>query len=561
MLLELRAERYTVIDRARVEFGPGLNLLTGETGAGKSILIDALVLLLGGKASAEVVRHGEERAVLECSFEATEQAVAVLAESGIDVEEEVILLRREISATGKGRVFINGQASTVAVLRQVGPELALVHAQGETTGSFDAGQQRGTLDRFAGVDLTEVGEAFAAWQGATRALRAMEGDAAERERMADLWRFQAGEIEELGIADAEEDARLEAEKRVLANADRLYGAAMAAHELLYEAESSAESTIGAALKQVEELARFEPRFAEAVAQLAGARAAVEDADGEVRRFADGVQGSPERLDELQDRLAAMDRLKRKYGPTLGEVLAYGAEAARRLGEVENREERMAELRAERGAAAERYETAAGRVSAARVKAAGELSERAEREINELAMRARFGIAVRAEEEESGWTGTGWDAVEFRIATNRGEPMKGLDEIASGGEMSRVMLALKVAVEEQVRERSGEAAQQRSLIFDEIDVGIGGSAAEAVGQRLKALARGQQVLCITHLPQIAAFADEHYLIAKREQGERTETTITRLDDAERQREIARMLSGARLTETSLRHAEHLLSAHR
>ena len=561
MLLELRAERYTVIDRARVEFGPGLNLLTGETGAGKSILIDALVLLLGGKASADVVRYGEDRAVLACSFEATERAVAVLEENGIDTDEEVILLRREITAAGKGRVFINNQASTVAVLRQLAPELALVHAQGETTASFDAAQQRATLDRFAGVSLSEVGDAFAAWQGATRELAGMENDAADQLRMADLWRHQVQEIEALSLVDSEEDTRLEAEKRVLANADRLYGAAMAAHELLYEAEISTESTLGAALKQVEELARYEPRFSEAAAQLAGARAAVEDVDAEVRRFAEAVQGSPERLEDLEDRLAAMDRLKRKYGPTLAKVVAFGDEAARKLGEVENRDEHMAELRREQEAAAGRYRSAARRLSAARTAAAKELSERGEREINELAMRVRFAIEVRPEEDGARWTAMGWDAIDFRIATNRGEPMKPLDEIASGGEMSRVMLALKVAVEAEARGRKEDAAQQRSLIFDEIDVGIGGSAAEAVGRRLKSLARAQQVLCITHLPQIAAFADEHYLIAKREQGDRTETSILRLDDGERQREIARMLSGSQLTETSLRHAEHLLATHR
>lgn len=562
MLLELRAEKYTVIDRAQVQFGPGLNLLTGETGAGKSILIDALVLLLGAKASADVVRHGEERAVLSCSFEATDRAVAVLAEHGIDAEEETILLRREITTAGKGRVFINNQASTVAVLRQLAPELALVHTQGETTAAVDAGQQRASLDRFSGAGMDAVAAAYGTWQGVSRELAELQDASSDRLRMADLWRFQAGEIADAAIADAEEDARLEAEKRVLANADRLYAAAMSAHELLYEAESSAESTLGAALKQVEELARFEPRFQEHVAQLAAARAAVEDVDAELRHFADTVQGSPERLAEIEDRLAALDRLKRKYGPTLGAVMAFGEDAAAKLGAIENRDERVAELRAERERAAVRYRTAAGKLSKERTAAAKELSTRAEAEINELAMRVRFTIEVRPQVEvERAWTAAGWDEIEFLIATNRGEPMKPLDEIASGGEMSRVMLALKVAVETRVRERSGDSMQVRSLIFDEIDVGIGGSAAEAVGQRLKTLARGQQVLCITHLPQIAAFADQHYLIAKREQGERTETSIGRLDDEERRAEIARMLSGAKLTETSLRHAEHLLSAHR
>ncbi len=562
MLLELRAEKYTVIDRAQVHFGPGLNLLTGETGAGKSILIDALVLLLGAKASSEVVRHGEERAVLSCSFEANERALGVLEEHGIDAEEETILLRREITSAGKGRVFINNQASTVAVLRQLAPELALVHAQGETTSSFDAAQQRATLDRFAGVKLDRVESVYKRLQDVSRSLVELEDASSDRMRMADLWRFQAQEIADATIADAEEDAWLEAERRVLANADRLFSAAMSAHDLLYESESSAESTLGAALKQVEELARFEPRFVEAAQQLASARAAVEDVGAEVRHFADTVQGSPERLETIADRLALLDRLKRKYGPSLGEVTAFGESAAAKLNEVENRDERLAELRLERSQAVESYRHAAAELSAARQSAATELSKRAEAEINELAMRVRFAVEVRPQpEQERAWTMGGWDEVEFRIATNRGEPLKPLDQIASGGEMSRVMLALKVAVEARVRQRSGDTTQQRSLIFDEIDVGIGGSAAEAVGQRLKSLARGQQVLCITHLPQIAAFADQHFLIAKREQGDRTETSIQRLGDEERRAEIARMLSGAKLTETSLRHAEHLLAAHR
>ncbi len=380
--------------------------------------------------------------------------------------------------------------------------------------------------------------------------------------MADLWRFQSKEIAQAGIVAEDEDAQLEAEKRVLANAEKLYSAAMGAHELLYEAEHAAETTLGQALKLVEELARYDGRFAEPVQQLRSAMAAVEDVNATVRDFAENVQAGPERLAEIEDRLAALDRLKRKYGRTLAEVMAFGEESARQLAEVENRDELMAELRAEESRRAAGYQAAAEAVTALRSAAAAKLGKAAERQINELAMKVRFHVEAIANKDRSHWTAHGWDEVLFTIATNAGEPLKALDEIASGGEMSRVMLALKVTVEEAVTSRPGrKTALPRTLVFDEIDIGIGGRAAEAVGQKLKALSRTQQVLCITHLPQIAAFADQHFLIVKEESRGRTHTGIRAMEEAERVQEIARMLSGAVLTETSLRHAENLLSASR
>jgi DNA repair protein RecN (Recombination protein N) len=566
MLLELRAENYAVIDRAAAEFGPGLNLLTGETGAGKSILIDALALLLGGKASADLVRHGAEKAVVSCVFEPTPGALQVLEENGIDAAgEDGILLRREMQANGKGRVFVNNQPATVGVLRQLAPELALVHAQGETLGSFDGTQRRGLLDRFGDISTEAVAKAFAAWHETQLRLERMLTDEQDRLRMADMWRFQSGEIEQAEIAGAEEDTQLEAERRVLANAGKLYAAAMSAHELLYEDEKSAETTLGQALKLVEELARYDGRFAEPAQQLQAAKAAVEDVSAVARDFAEKVQAGPERLAEIEDRLAELDRLKRKYGRTLAEVMEFGAESARQLAEVENRDALLKELRGLEAQQAAAYAAAAEAVSAARGRAAAVLEKAAEAQINDLAMRVRFSVGVRAGRERASWTAQGWDEVEYRIATNAGEPLKPLEEIASGGEMSRVMLALKVTVEEAARASSKGTRRKnplpRTLVFDEIDIGIGGRAAEAVGKRLKALSRTQQVVCITHLPQIAAFADQHFLIEKTESKGRTQTSIRRMEEAERVQEIARMLSGATLTETSLRHAENLLAASR
>jgi DNA repair protein RecN (Recombination protein N) len=567
MLLELRAENYTVIDRAVASFGRGLNLLTGETGAGKSILIDALALLLGGKASSNLVRHGAEKAVVGCVFEMTPGAMAILDANGIEAEGEDVLLRREIAANGKGRVFVNNQPATVGVLRQLAPELALIHSQGETLGSFDQEQQRLLLDRFGGPAVAEKSEAvsaaYVAWRATTERLTELQSAEQDRLRMADLWRFQAGEIQAAALADEQEDGQLEAEKRVLANAEKLYTAAMSAHDLLYESEGAAEATLGAALKHLEELARYDPRFVDPAQQLAAAKATVEDVSAEVREFATQINATPERLAEIEDRLAALDRLKRKYGATLAKVIAFGAEAAAKLAEVENRDALLAELRAKQAADALSYRAAAEALSQLRAEAAERLAAKAVAQINDLAMSARFQIVVKGDGDGE-WTAHGWDAVDCLIATNAGEPMKPLDQIASGGEMSRVMLALKVTVEEGtvgLGGRKSKTALPRTLVFDEIDIGIGGRAAEAVGRKLKTLSKGQQVLCITHLPQIAAFGDQHFVIEKTVRQGRTQTEVRLMEDVGRVEEIARMLSGERLTETSLKHAEQLLEMSR
>ena len=560
MLVELRAENYAVIDHAIAAFGPGLNLLTGETGAGKSILVDALALLMGGKASAEVVRHGADKAVVACVFESTAGAETILEENGIDADGSEIILRREILATGKGRVFVNNQPATVAVLKLLAPELALVHAQSENLASFDQAQQRILLDRFGGLSTEAVGEAYAHWRSAAAKLDAMVEGEQDRLRMVDLWSYQQKEIAAAHLVAGEDEA-LETEKRVLANAEKLYAAAMGAFEQLYEGGASAEVALRAAARNVEELARYDGRFAEAAQQLESARATLGDLSASLRDYAEGIDASPERLAEIEDRLAALDRLKRKYGKTIAEVVAFGEEVERKLAEVEDRDEILKALRAVLGKSAAEYREAASALSAQRKAAARKLAKLAEAQINSLAMKARFEIAVNAVEGQSGWASSGWDQVEYRIATNPGEPLKALDEIASGGEMSRVMLALKVTVEEGAAKPKAKPPTPRTLVFDEIDIGIGGRAAEAVGQKLKSLGRGQQVLCVTHLPQIAAFADQHFLIDKREADGRTKMQVRLLDDRARMHEVARMVSGAKVTETSLQHAAQMIAGSR
>jgi DNA repair protein RecN (Recombination protein N) len=318
-----------------------------------------------------------------------------------------------------------------------------------------------------------------------------------------------------------------------------------------------------AQKHIEELSRYEPKFKDALVAIETARISVEDVGATLRDYAGGIQASPEHLAEVEDRLALIDRLKRKYGNTLEDIIHHGEEVSRKLSEMENKDEILAKLRGDLAQAAEDYLRAARAISKKRYEAARKLEKLVEAEINELAMKSDFHIEVSGADEEGNWTASGFDQVVYLISTNPGEPLRQLEHIASGGELSRVMLALKVSVEAGQVKKPGVARApspaHRTLIFDEIDTGIGGRAAEAVGKKLKALSRANQVLCVTHLPQIATFADHHYLIEKKSSGERTRTAVRLITGDERTEEVARMLSGAKLTETSRRHAEQMLKS--
>jgi DNA repair protein RecN (Recombination protein N) len=567
VLIEMRLENYAVIDNLAVEFGPGLNLLTGETGAGKSILVDALALLLGDKASSAVIRAGAKRAVVSAMFEAEGTAgkalQQVLETNGLDESDDgSLILRREIAPGGKGRVFVNNQPATVAVLRAMAPHLATIHAQNESILSFDGPARLGLLDAFAGSQLEAVETGFSAWKAIRTRMEELERGEQDRLRLVDLWIFQKREIED-GNLQSGEDERLEGEKRVLANAEKIYNAAMNAFDLLYEGNGSTASSLRAAQKQVEELLRFEPKFQEALAALETARISVEDVGASLRDYAGGIHASPEHLARVEDRLALLDRLKRKYGPRLEEVIQFGAEVSRKLSEVENREEILRGLRSELEKASGEYLRAALVLSRKRAGAARRLEKLVEAEINDLAMKSAFRIELTSSEEEGNWMGSGVDQVVYMIATNPGEPLRQLEHIASGGELSRVMLALKAGVEaggvQDPGSRKKREKGQRTLVFDEIDTGIGGRAAESVGKKLKALSRSNQVLCVTHLPQIATFGDHHYVIEKKESGGRMRTSIRAVVGEERTEEVARMLSGAKLTETSRKHAEQMIKA--
>jgi DNA repair protein RecN (Recombination protein N) len=561
VLVELRLENYAVVDNLAIEFATGLNLLTGETGAGKSILIDALALLLGDKASPDVIRTGAERALISAVFEVesgAEKIVAqVLERNGIDSDHESIILRREIAARGKGRVFVNNQPATVTVLRQLAPYLATIHAQSQALVSFDAAARLDLLDAFAGTQLDSVSESFSSWKNIVGRIQELERDEQDRLRLLDLWTFQKREIEEAKL-QLGEDERLETEKRVLANAEKIYSSAMNAFDLLYEGTTSTSATVRAAQKHLEELSRYEPKFQESLAALETARISVEDVGVTLRDYAGGIEASPQHLAEVEDRLVAVDKLKRKYGPTLEDVINFGAEVTRKISEMENKDEVLRQLRTELAQAEKEYLRTAQAISRKRHESARKLEKLVESEINDLAMKAAFNIEISGSDEEGNWTASGFDQVMYMISTNPGEPLRPLEQIASGGELSRVLLALKASVEAgSGRKKNNDA--QRTLVFDEIDTGIGGRAAEAVGKKLKSLSRGNQVLCVTHLPQIATFADHHYLIEKKDSSGRTRASVRLISGQERTEEIARMLSGAKLTETSRKHAEQMLKS--
>jgi DNA repair protein RecN (Recombination protein N) len=564
VLVELRLENYAVIDNLAVAFASGLNLLTGETGAGKSILIDALSLLLGEKASTDVIRSGTERAVISAVFEiesgAAKTVARILEENGLDSESDSVILRREIALGGKGRVFVNNQPATVAVLKQMGPYLATVHAQNETLAAFDGATRLALLDAFAGSQTACAQEAFQAWKGIRTRIEELQRDEQDRLRLLDLWSYQKREIEDAKLQPGE-DERLENEKRVLANAEKIYNAAMNAFDLLYEGDASTAASLRSARKQIEELARYEPKFQEAMSALESALISVEDVGGTVRDYAGGIHASPEHLAEVEDRLAAIDRLKRKYGPALDDVIRFGEDAARKLSEMENKDEVLRGLRADLAKAGQEYLSAARVLSKKRYESARKLEKLVEAAVNDLAMKVTFKIEVTGSDEPENWSACGFDQVVYMIATNPGEPLRRLEDIASGGELSRVMLALKASVEATAAgsgKKKGPGVP-RTLVFDEIDTGIGGRAAEAVGRKLKDLSRTSQVLCVTHLPQIATFADHHYRIEKKESGGRTKTTVRNITGDERTEEVARMLSGAKVTESSLKHAEQMIKA--
>jgi DNA repair protein RecN (Recombination protein N) len=550
MLVELLVENYAVVDRIRVRFHPGLNLLTGETGSGKSIVVDAFGLLLGARASAETIRSGEARARVAGIFDVRDRADvrAQLDPAGIAIEDNELLIEREILAGGKSRAFVGSRPVAVSLLRELAPLLGDIHGQHDQQLLFSPDAQRDMLDAFAsaGEQRACAAEIFARWKTAGAALETLERTEQEKLRLLDLWEFQRKEIE--GAAPiADEDQALETERRVLQNLGRLQENAGTAYAALYDSPEAALAQVRLAAKRLDDVGRIDPSLAGLGEYLQAAEVAIKEASYGLRDYLSGLEADPGRLEEIENRLALLDKLKRKYGASIAKVLAFLAEVRAQIEQVEHAGERMDELRKERECLARDYQQAAGELTALRTRAARKLEKGVEVELRSLAMeRTRFRIEIAA----APWSQAGADRIEFMVSPNLGEEPKALEKVASGGEISRIALALKTCL-------SDDVATRRTLVFDEVDAGIGGGAAEGVGRRLKKLAKANQVLCVTHLAQIAAFADHHYCVEKRESQGRTMAGIEELDRQGRTREVGRMLSGQELTPEALKQAERLI----
>jgi DNA repair protein RecN (Recombination protein N) len=554
MLVELMVENYAVLEQARVRFQEGLNVLTGETGSGKSIVVDSLSLLLGARASAEMIRSGEAKARVSgiFSIESTPELEEALRAAGIEREEEELIVEREIAANGKSRAFVANRPVTTAFLRQLAPALGDIHGQNEQQQLFTAQAQRELLDEYARAqDLRrEVGRLFTEWRAAGERLKQLSENEQERLRLLDLWRFQRQEIDAAQLRVGE-DSELEAERKILQNVTRLQENAEAAFALLYEAPESATTQMRQALKRIEELVRIDETVGETAATLKQGALLVDEAAFALRNYLGKLEGDPRRLEDVESRLEALDRLKRKYGRTIEEVLAFREDAARRADEIENANEHRAQTERQLQELGQQYEKAAGELTRLRTGGAGRLSKQVESELKSLAMGGtQFEIRI----ERGAWTAAGVDEIAFLVSPNRGEELRAMEKIASGGELSRIALALKTAIGDADRH-----AGIPTLVFDEVDAGVGGAAAAAVGKRLKALSRTNQVICVTHLAQIAGFADHHYAVSKRVKKGRVATEICELGREERAHEIGRMLSGEHVTEEALRQAEQLMQS--
>ncbi len=552
MLLELVVENYAVVERVRARFHAGLNLLTGETGSGKSIVVDALGLVLGGRASADMVRSDAERARVAAIFEAPRDArlTGLLEQAGAQVEDGELLIEREVLAGGKSRAFLGNRPVTMALLREIAPFLGDIHGQHEQQQLFSNEAQLLSLDDFAGLleQREEVGDWFLRWKNMQGELEELKRSEQEKLRLADLWSFQRKEIDAAALKPGE-DMQLEQERVVLRNVVKLQENANAAYGALYEEQESVSTQLRTALKKVEELARIDASMQRVVETLQSAAIGVDDASDSIRDYVDTLEADPKRLDEIESRLALMERLKRKYGSSLDDVLAFGEDVRTKLEAIETAGERKAKLEQDLAQASAAYLARAVALTGARKAAAEKLAKKVESELASLAL----GSAVfRIEVREANWTGNGVDRVEFLISANAGEEPRPLDKVASGGELSRIALALKTSLGQ-----AGGNGVQRTLVFDEIDSGIGGGVAEAVGRRLKKLAGSNQVLCVTHLAQVAGFADHHYSVEKREVKGRTVAEIEELTGDARTREIGRMLSGQKVTPEALKHAEQLI----
>jgi DNA repair protein RecN (Recombination protein N) len=566
MLSLLKIKNIALIDELEIEFGGGLNLLTGETGSGKSIIVAALGALTGERVSSDIIKDGAASARIEGLFTVRKPRalIQILDEGGIETDGEdaiELIVRRELSAGGKNRVFVNDQLVTMSLLKKIGMHLADIHGQGEQAALYDVSTHIDMLDEYAATAVLKrnTAEAFHHWSVTRTELGMLQQNENEKLQLLDVLKFQVDEIKRSGIAVGE-DEQLEEEKRRLNNIEKLSALSRDVYAFLYDNAESAFDLLEKAKRAADELAEYESKFGEYKESLESAIAVTEDLAAAARDYLSHLEFSPARLEEIESRLSEISRLKRKYGETIADVLAHLHTAEERLKNVESAEFREEELRRLLAERRRDYITAASLLHDKRSAAAKKFEKQVMHDLKAVALdKARFEVRIAAPSaadlEDEGadqyFTANGFDRVEFYFSANPGESPKALAKVASGGEASRVMLVLKTAAHSN--------DPNKSAVFDEVDSGIGGRVAEAVGLKLKALAETQQVLCVTHQPQIASLADTHFIVEKSVVKNRTGITVRALDANGRIEEIARMLAGETISETARDHARELLAA--
>lgn len=551
MLKFIAIQNFAIIDKLEIEFGEGFNLITGETGSGKSILVDAVGMLAGSRAQQEMIRQGAEQAVIEGIFhpEGGHHSWKILREAGIEAEGGEIIIRRELSTNGVNRAYVNSRLVPLATVAALGIRLIDIHGQHAQQELLTPASHLSYLDRFAENDalLAEYSAAYSELKSLEERLTGLEESERNRLQRMDLLNFQIREIEELHL-DPESDSALEEERALLANAEMRHLNSSSAYDILYERDQAVLPLVDRSLGEVEAVKNVDPSLEELHEKILNLRFMTEEISYSLRDYIDKIEVNPNRLEFIEERLNEISKLKRKYGSSIEEILEYKEKACsevRALIDSENEDRKLQETREERFNECLRL---ASLLTASRKETAGKLSQRMESELSELAMKnARFEVSMAGADTPGP---DGMDQAEFLISTNKGEQPRPLARVASGGELSRIMLALRTLL------KSGSVS--KSLIFDEVDAGIGGKTASVLGEKLARLSVNQQVFCVTHLPQVAAFGDRHYHVGKGEYQNRTRVEIKMLGREERIEELSRLMGGETVTDTTRKQASEMLA---
>jgi DNA repair protein RecN (Recombination protein N) len=549
MLNHLSIKNVAVIDRLGVDFHSGVSVLTGETGAGKSIIIDSINMILGDRANKGLVRYGSDKAVVQAVFDADESVIPILEENDIDADDGQIVITRQLTGEGKSVARINGMVVTLNVLRDIADKLINIHGQHDSQALLTPAKHISFLDAYAVNDeyIRKYRECLKRKRETEKKIQSLEMDEQEKIRRIDLLEYQVDEISKAELEKGE-DEELKEQREIYANAEQITGAVAEAYMNIYGGDEAAYDSISAAVDALAAVNGVNPKLKSMYEALSGVMYSLEDVAHEVKEFGDSVEFDEQALNDVEERLDLISKLKRKYGAEIEDILKYLETARKDLEDIKLSDERTNELKEELCSIVSELQGYGKELSKRRAKYAEVLEKGIEQSLHELNMeRSKFKVNIETSDE---FYENGMDRVEFLISTNPGEPLKPLVKIASGGELSRVMLAIKSIL--------ADSDNVDTLIFDEIDTGVSGRAAMSIAKKLSEIGRGKQVICITHLPQLTAAADNHYLIQKNTEGEMASTTLTELDGEQREIELARIIDGGEVTELALSHAREMLA---